>query len=470
MLATIPLLTLSLAVAQPADRGEWVLAPQYVPGLELKYLGTYRERSLIPGVEHRRDYVLRNMILISETKATGWEAAIMTGLGLRDLRQSGGDSGPMFSRLESAEVDKHGSLLGRNRHGLVLPLDGPPTVETGSFVPFPLGRVGKLQEWTVNEAGRPPRTWQVIGVESKNGSPCLKLVGTQQSSDWASPRADSMAWSRLDVVWILPNVGIPCRVERTIKLRDKARDVPTHVTEAVYDLEDYRVQSGTDLADRQFEILWAGKFRDDARPLAQQPGIYRAQLERLAHKINFHLNQYAETPYRQAVLQVKQDIDRACRGEAAKPGPEQFPELVPTVKIGQTAPDFSASELTGTGTVQLHRMLGQPVLLFFYNPETDTGRRVLEFVRRLNEKQRDKLTVVAMAVSDDVDCVCRQKKEMGLAFPIYCGTGMRLTFGVDATPRFVVLDADGIVRGAFTGWAEHVVEEIEALLQGLTQR
>jgi peroxiredoxin len=137
------------------------------------------------------------------------------------------------------------------------------------------------------------------------------------------------------------------------------------------------------------------------------------------------------------------------------------------VQVGQAAPDFSASELTGSTTVQLHRMLGQPVVLFFYNPETETGTRVLEFVRGLQEKARDRLTILAMAVSDDVEGVCRQRKEMALAFPIYCGTGMRLTFGVDATPRFIVLDADGIVRGAFTGWADHVAQDIETLLQGM---
>jgi hypothetical protein len=42
---------------------------------------------------------------------------------------------------------------------------------------------------------------------------------------------------------------------------------------------------------------------------------------------------------------------------------------------------------------------------------------------------------------------------------------MRVTFGAVETPRFVVLDGDGVVRLAETGWGFHTPHEIAEMLQ-----
>jgi hypothetical protein len=54
---------------------------------------------------------------------------------------------------------------------------------------------------------------------------------------------------------------------------------------------------------------------------------------------------------------------------------------------------------------------------------------------------------------------------MRLPFPILAGKGLHLTFAVDATPRLVLLDAEGIVRLALTGWGHQVPQEVLAELQ-----
>ena len=38
-------------------------------------------------------------------------------------------------------------------------------------------------------------------------------------------------------------------------------------------------------------------------------------------------------------------------------------------------------------------------------------------------------------------------------------------FGVDGTPRFVVLDGQGIVRAAWTGWGMHTAAEVSQQLE-----
>ena len=36
--------------------------------------------------------------------------------------------------------------------------------------------------------------------------------------------------------------------------------------------------------------------------------------------------------------------------------------------------------------------------------------------------------------------------------PLLPGKGLRITYGVDATPKLLVIDADGVVRGSYVGW------------------
>src|SRR5262249_27303954 len=66
------------------------------------------------------------------------------------------------------------------------------------------------------------------------------------------------------------------------------------------------------------------------------------------------------------------------------------------------------------------------------------------------------LTVLAFALADDTDRVLRERDELGVRFPVLSGLGLRLTYAVDATPKFVVLDAAGVVRGAYIGWGREL--------------
>ena len=54
---------------------------------------------------------------------------------------------------------------------------------------------------------------------------------------------------------------------------------------------------------------------------------------------------------------------------------------------------------------------------------------------------------------------------MKLAFPILDGNGLRLTLGADQTPRFVIIDSEGLVRLAQTGWGFQTAYELDEVLQ-----
>ena len=83
---------------------------------------------------------------------------------------------------------------------------------------------------------------------------------------------------------------------------------------------------------------------------------------------------------------------------------------------------------------------------------------------RVFRKKGQQIGLMPLAVSNDVELVRAQHRDLKLAFPILDGNGMRLTFGADQTPRFVILDSQGTIRFAQTGWGPHTSIEIEDVL------
>ena len=465
MIKSIFLLSCALTLGQTTDRAEWQLAPQLTPGLELVYVGTYIEESLIPSVQYQRHYRLNASLLVLDSGPVDWHIAILTSLSLHDPRQplDKKRDGPTSVRLGQAKVDQQGRIRSLDKKLLEIPIGGPPTLETGSFIPAPLTRVGRNFTWDVTEEGRPVQHWQVLGTESIAGVACLKISGVQQSDDWDRSRADQTAWRRRDILWLLPQLNVAQKVERIIEQRAAARDAPTHRTIARHELESHVKYPGQFFEDRKQDVLKANKIYDDAQFLLRQPVLHRAQIDSMIQRVSYYLKRQESTPYRQAVLHVKTVLENAKKGES--PVPHMAEELIQhTVKaldVGQQAPDCTVSSFTEPANTRLQSHRGKAILVFFYNPATPLGKEVLTYVKQLSEKQNGKLAVMAMAVTQDEDAVRKQHQEMRLTFPILDGNGMRLTFGAIDTPRFVLVDADGLVRLTRTGWGIQTPVEIE---------
>jgi peroxiredoxin len=465
MKTTLLLFASAVALGQPTSRSEWQIAPQLAPGLELVYDGTYTEESLVPNVHFQRQYRLETLVFVLDAGPRHWDVAFMTALSERGPRLEPGvkDMKLISVRLELIQADAQGRLRDLTGATPLLSLNGPPTLETGCFVEAPTVRLTKNASWEVNEDARPPRSWQVAGVEAVNGVTCVKLTGQQQSADWDRPRADQTAWRRRDVVWIAPLRGVAEKVERVIERREPARRDPTYRATAHYQLKSPLRYPGPLFEDRKQEILKARKFQDDAVALLRQPAQYRAQLDALTKKISLHLENQAPTPYRKAVFHLVSRLENAKNG--ADVAVEENLRPVAAVGLGQRVPDFVVNEFTGKQSARLSRLLGRPVLVLFYNPVAETGKEVLQFAQSLVQQHGDRVAIMAMAVSNDAAFVRKQQSDLQLPFAILDGRGMHLTFGVEATPRLVLLDGEGVVRSAHTGWGLHIPREIQEELQ-----
>jgi peroxiredoxin len=478
MVTTLSLLACALAVAQTAERppftvpalviprpggegSDWPSGPHLAVAQEMVYRGSYTEESVGGGVQFARGLRLEARVFVLDLSPQGADIAFLTVLRPRGLPPGlsspvPGDHAPGSVRLELGKVDNRGRLSSSEPGvSLTVPLDGPPVSEFGVFLELPAQRVGPGQSWAETEDGRPNRAWEMAGNETVNGTSCLKLVGRQQSADWDRPRADQTAWRRVDTVWLAPRLGVAYRVGRVIERRDPGREGPGWRSVLRYELESSLPYPRQLYADRHDEILKIHAFQQTAGPLLAQPSRHGPELEALLAKINHHLDREPPTPYREALLQLKRRAEAAQRGESppAPPPAEEKPDHL-KAEAGHTAPDFLAPNLVTRQSVGLRRWAGRVVVLVFYNPASVTAEEVLYFAQAIQDNYRDKVAVVGMVMSSDVERARKQHDALHLTIPLLDGTGLRQSYEVEATPKVVVVDAAGVVRGGQLGWGQ----------------
>jgi peroxiredoxin len=453
------------AVTPAPGGGDWLLVPRLGRSQELVYRGTYTEEGREGRVVFNRAYRIETRVFVLDTPPRGAEVAVLTVLKHRDpppgTPRVSAEPPASSVRLERLKVDLQGRVTAPSGVSLAVPLEGAPGLECGAFVALPGGRVGAGQEWQTVEEGRPLLTWRAAGTEMVGGAMCIKLVGEQQSDDWDRPRGDRAAWWRRDTVWLALGLGVARRVEREIKHREPAHQEATQRSLLRYELESSFQYAGEPSESRRQEITQALTFRDSLMPLLAQPSRCGPHLTALVKKIDYHLENQPDTPYRAAVLSVKRRAQAALRGESPPEPPADTRPAAPAVAaLGQPAPPFMASQLTAAGSVQLRQWLGRPVLLVFYHPSSPTAAAVLRYAQRLYGSYPRRLVVAGMSVSDDAEVVRKQHGELRLTFPVLSASGLRASYGVSTTPKIVILDAAGIVRGEYLGWGQETPGEV----------
>jgi hypothetical protein len=103
--------------------------------------------------------------------------------------------------------------------------------------------------------------------------------------------------------------------------------------------------------------------------------------------------------------------------------------------------------------------------MIFYHPGSETAPELLKWAQGLNSSLGKHVHVVGMSASDDAAVVLKQRAALGATFPVLHGSGLRNTYGVEATPKCIVIDADGIVRGAYLGWGRETGDVVMAELR-----
>ena len=166
------------------------------------------------------------------------------------------------------------------------------------------------------------------------------------------------------------------------------------------------------------------RLRRGRRPAAGvRPAAYGPQLSALLNRIAYHLDHQPQTPYREAIFQVKRRVEAAQRGETPPAfAAEEKPEATVVAAVGQAAPDFLAPDLATSSTFRLGQVLGKPVLLVFYNPASPTAADVLGYAQQMSASHAGDLTVLALSMSGDLDAARKQRADSKLTLPVLDGS------------------------------------------------
>lgn len=456
---------------RPLDRpdlpsGEWQAPLKLTSALENVYRGTVSEECFTPQTQYARSYRLESRLLVLEPRQDGWDLAFLTTLREKDTANRGNgalnrDSSIAASRLAKGGVDGLGhldaDLLAKNQ-GTGL---GGVIHETGMVVELPPGKMRPGEPWETRNGDEPVTRWEVKGREVLQGTACVVVGGEQKTDTWDKPRADRGAWRRVDKIWVNQRTGLATKVERTIEKREPARQDVAERTVVRYEL-DSSVQYPKPLyEDRLKDVEQTLKLSQSSEPLLGQ-GVRQAQamgqLLKRAEKV-FEL--YPPTPYRSAFALEKKRVEAAMRGEIPAPEPGRILDGIAGEKplratgatVGSAAPDFTVPRLGGQGSLALRNCRGSNVLVVFYNPSAPMTEEVmLQMQQWAKSSQGKELTILPLTVRTDQASNQNWARLLGKELPIYDGSGLRITYGVDVTPRLVLVDKQGIVRALHEGW------------------
>ncbi len=434
-------------------------------GQELVYTGSVQEEEPGRAAIYLRRWQLEVRALGLESSAEGGTIAVQTVLRSTRAGAAGperADAQPGSVRLEVFGIDARRRLRGEGAPAVWHALEGPSSLELGFFVESPADSADGRKPWLVAEPGRPPRRYQLAGSEPVNGVMCLKIEGEQQSADWDIPRADSAAWRRRETLWITPRSGYAQQVARTLERRDPAHQEPTYRLITRYQLENWAPIGEPFLETRRREILQAKLYTDKVLALLPQAAHEGPRpFETLIARINHFADKHPETPYREALWHARRLAEAGRRNEVP-------PHLAPlrnaqSAAVGKPAPDFVAPDLKTQQNLTLRQCRGRTLLMAFYQPRSPSAPELLRRLQVLQDAPVAKdLLVVAFVMSDDPEAVGALAKQLNLTIIQAAGTNLRASYGVETTPRFVLVDADGHVASISTGWGPETPAALSA--------
>lgn len=339
---------------------------------------------------------------------------------------------------------------------LPVPLDAPPSVETGMFIPLPPTRAVVGTKWdTPGLGGRPPVGWEAVREFVWNGGLCTEVRANQQTAAWDRPAENPTGWRQIDTCRVTPADGIACQVQRRIERREGINIVGW--VEVNYELAQTTRFIGPRYGDVRHEAEAAYAFAADVDALLTRAGkVDRREFAARLMKIDRYLSETpTPTSFRPAIAAVRRRCEAALRSEitpvvAMQPVPV---EAKPPPELGQIVPDFLAQPIAGSDAVRLASHRRKPVVLVFVRPkDTELAAVSLMLAETLQKKYTDRAAVLALAVASESKPSHTLHERLRLTIPLLDGTPIRTALGVDTYPRFLVIAPDGTLAYRFDGF------------------
>ena len=263
-------------------------------GQELVYRGRCEITARGPAATSRRQWNISVHALVLETADDKATVALLTTV---QEAIAGGESS---TRLVLADVDYLGRVQSR-AEPFVVALESPALCDASAFVELPTMPLHVGTGWDVNDAGRPPLAWKVLGFERIANAPrCVQMVGEQKTPGY-DELGTHREWRRVEHVWLDPRGGFVRKLERTIDVRDPSRREVTTRLVTNLELESSLVIPERLAAERRAEVTLAWQAEQATIQLTSGQSSPRT-LESLARRLAHHIHEQPVTAYRGGVV------------------------------------------------------------------------------------------------------------------------------------------------------------------------
>jgi peroxiredoxin len=473
------LLTAAMLAAPSEDRPS-LPAPQLRKGDELIFVGSVVEANERAGHRLRKHHELEVRLFVLEVDQGQADCALMTVLRtppdpelVQEAVLSGTKSAPTIPtvQIELIRVDARGRMtqlkpaagpppipLDQRTATANLPgnpIDRPPWLEYGFFVPLPSKLVSVGESWATAEPGQPPVVWKIPGARIWNGLRCLEVEAMQQTDGWDQPSTSFTGWKRSETILVAPANGFASTVHRRIERREGSQVVGW--VETKYALQPPARHVGQRYIDVRHEIEMAYGYGSEVSALLEQTEAVDPQAFHIRRlKLERHLEDrfIVPTGFRVAVEALRRRCEAAAVGKLVKvaiPTVMSRPSASP-LSLGKPAPDFVAPLVDSARQFRLSAARGSPVLLAFYKPGAETAAGTLGVLEQLASHFDSKLTVAALTVDQGFDQARQEQSKHKLTLPIADGTGLRAHYDIQYYPQFFLIDAQGILVWQFEGF------------------
>ena len=439
--------------------------PRFEKGLEVRWAGTFTEATFRPGVRAVRTYDVDTRLFVLDTGDHGADAILFTRVFLKPDRRTA-DPPAGIVRLEYVRIDPKGKVKvlpspadpdnpdPKARPWPQVQLQALPAHEAGYFFEFPDKPLIPKLTWAREDAGRPVINWTVADADSYRGQPAIKVVAEQKTSGYYSDKIRQAEWRKRDTLTVIPANGFASRLERVIEKRDLEAEELSFRSVLVIEQTGRIAYPGRLYEERRQEGLHAAAFTAMLdRALATGGREGSKPFEAVARRVRAYLSDhgaYNEVPFREAVVAVGKRAESAAKGNLPPAPPPEEPITVnDPLTIGQAIPDINMPSLTSFASTKLSSLKGKAVLLVYFQPAAPSGSAVMKLANDLNARKL--LAVVPLALGDPKDAK-GLIADLKATVPVYDGTGLYKVHGLDATPVFVVIDGEGVIRHVTRGW------------------
>ena len=407
MVATLFMWGCVLATGQTTDRAQWLLGPRLSRGQEVFYSGSFAEESNNKGVHFSSSYRLESRLLVVDNGLRGAEVGVQTVVRLRAL--PGGKTG-----IGSATTAADSSSV--RLEMVKIDAQGRLTAAPGVSLAVPLEGPPTLECGAFVEVPR-------------------QRLGLNQS--WEVGEDD-----RPVISWTLSGNELVGNV-RCLKLS------------GVQQTDDWDEPRADHAAWRRRDTVWV----DPALGIA-------FRVERI---IEWRDAAHRE-PTRKSVLRFDRETVLQYPRQLFE---DRRHEILQACGFRDTLAPLASNP--AKHTAQLDTLLSKIAYHLEREPPTPYREAVLQIKRQAESARRGEtppaeavrapVTVVGLAIPPDAEQVRKQCADLKLTFPVLDGSGLRQTYDVEATPKLMLLDSTGVLRGAYTGWGDETADDVIAELK-----